>query len=191
MNNILTRRAAVTAMMAVAATPALATTATAVDRSLPSDWLQLIADYHRAQAKAAVAGNVHAAAENAYFAQRKPEPVKMQRPSPITEDMTIAQIKAMLVELFGCDDAEWREWRADANTAHARIVDPANDAWTAALRDESAAMRAIQAYPSTSPAMVVEKLRLLAEHLGNDLGGDPDDLVGVIADARRLSTMEG
>ena len=176
------------------AAAALVTPASAVptsDSDFPPEWHALIATYRRIQARALAASDVHTAAEEAYFAQRKPEPARTPRRSQITEDMTIAQIRTMSAELIKDNDEGWRAWRADTDAAHARIVDPANDAWTAILREESAAMQAIQAYPATSPAMVVEKLRLLAEYHPNDVGGDPHDLTGIIADVRRLTGREG
>ncbi len=161
--------------------------------SFPPEWHAMVAELHRLVALAKAAGDRSNEAELTYAAQRQPEPERFEyRPSRVTKDMTIAQIIAMPdVPADDADTTEWDRWKAEGAALSARTVRPAENVWFAALNKADAALRAVLAYPSTSPTMLAEKLCLVVDHYGAQYTLEDDDLSGLLADARRFTGREG
>lgn len=184
----LTRRTmlgAIAAVPAIALAPAAALAST-TDRTA---WDKLVAAYRAAEAEHMAAVTIEDERTGEYY-QRRPGAPAEPAFGRITDDMTLAEIKAMPKE--GWDEYEQAKaaWKAHREELREQIVGEAERACRKACERSSAALSALCAYPSPTLSLLAEKVGMLAAIFRDDETALGHAMSDVIADVRRLAERE-
>ena len=183
-----TRRGMLAASLAIpaaalATTPTVAALATTGDRSA---WNGLVATYRAAKAAQSAATPAYNQAEKEFF-RRKPKAPKEPEPrTRITDDMTLAEIKALPFAEYTEYERDKAIWQQACDELHREIVDDAEEAWDAAVKRVTVAIAALTAFPALDLAMLREKADMLAAEYGDDFGAGGEARC-ILADIRNLT----
>jgi hypothetical protein len=163
--------------------PTLGANSTTADRS---EWDRLIAAYRAAHAEWETASAAYSELEGVFFKEKPDRPTTPAEPLP--GDMTLDELRTWEGPTDYFQQTE--HWRAECDALRARTFGNAEAEADRLLDLETKALRAVSKYPVPSLATLAEKIDLLEEAYGSDLGAG-DEAGHIIADFRRIIKTEG